>query len=74
MKLRIALDMPDAAAKPDEAAALAVHALVRLSHGLQYMGCLPTAPVPLWSPDGKIVGRAWTETEEQPADGSVPGL
>lgn len=73
MKLRLVIDVPDL---PQEAAGKAAsHALVRLASAFNFLGCLPMSPVPLWSPDGQIIGRAWIEDEQQEAaDGRVPGL
>jgi hypothetical protein len=83
MKFRVAIEVADTPGKPDEAAAQVVSALLRFANAMSFGGCLPTSPVPLWAPDGKIIGRAWTELEDDPRvkgppgeaeHGAVPGL
>lgn len=71
MKFRLLIDLPD---EPDVAAVTLAGTLHRFAQGCQFMGSIPSAPVPIWTLDGRKVGRAWTETEEAPADGPVPGL
>lgn len=71
MKFRLLIELP---AEPDAAAAMLAGTLMRFAQGCQLMGSIPSAPVPIWTLDGQKVGRAWTETEEAPADGPLPGL
>jgi hypothetical protein len=62
MQIRMVFEAPEGR-RLDEADAVA-HTLLRFAQGVTYLGAGPRAPTPLYDRSGRIIGRAWVETDE----------